>query len=152
MKTKALIIDIDGTIADCTHRRLAALKPDGKMDWSIFYKDMDKDKPIPWCIELVQKYMFTHNILFVTGRSEEYREATLNWIMKYVTDTGYTGNILFMRKPKDFREDYVIKLEIYKEHIEPYYDVEFCIDDRQQVVDMWRAQGLVCLQCDKGNF
>jgi len=26
------------------------------------------------------------------------------------------------------------------------------IDDRKQVVDMWRELGLVCLQVDKGEF
>ena len=40
---------------------------------------------------------------------------------------------------KDKRE------EIYDEEIRPHYIVRLCIDDRTQVVDMWREKGLVCL-------
>lgn len=29
-------------------------------------------------------------------------------------------------------------------------DILFTIDDRQSVVDMWRANGITCLQCKKG--
>ncbi len=42
--------------------------------------------------------------------------------------------------------------KIYEEHIKAKYDILLAIADRQQVVDMWREQGLVCLQCDKGDF
>ena len=45
-----------------------------------------------------------------------------------------------------------IKKEIYRHLIKPYYDVLFAIDDRQQVVDLWRDEGLVCLQCAKGDY
>jgi len=30
--------------------------------------------------------------------------------------------------------------------------IEFVVDDRQQVVDMWRRNGITCLQCDVGDF
>ena len=31
-------------------------------------------------------------------------------------------------------------------------DILFVVDDRQQVVNMWRDNGITCLQCDKGDF
>jgi hypothetical protein len=31
-------------------------------------------------------------------------------------------------------------------------DILFAVDDRQQVVDMWRRNGITCLQCDEGQF
>lgn len=57
-----------------------------------------------------------------------------------------------MRKNDDYRQDAVIKEEIYNLYIQPKFDVLFCIDDRKQVVDAWRNLGLVCLQCDEGQF
>lgn len=57
-----------------------------------------------------------------------------------------------MRKDGDFRKDSIVKEEIYREWIEPFHEVLFCIDDRKQVVDMWRSIGLTCLQCAEGNF
>jgi hypothetical protein len=32
------------------------------------------------------------------------------------------------------------------------FDVQFVLDDRDQVVEMWRAMGLTCLQVAPGNF
>lgn len=32
------------------------------------------------------------------------------------------------------------------------WDPVLAIEDRRQVVDMYRAEGLICLQCAEGNF
>jgi hypothetical protein len=57
-----------------------------------------------------------------------------------------------MRKKGDRREDYLVKEEIYKNHIDQIYNVMFVLEDRKQVVDMWRRLGLTCLQCAPGEF
>jgi hypothetical protein len=84
----------------------------------------------------------------VTGRNEFTRKITQEWLQKH--DQYY--DLLLMRKDRDYRQDAVIKEEIYRLHIESKFDVIFCVDDRKQVVDMWRKLGLVCLQCDEGEF
>jgi hypothetical protein len=56
-----------------------------------------------------------------------------------------------MRKDGDFRADYIVKQEILDAHI-PKDRVLFVLDDRQQVVDMWRRNGLMCFQVAEGNF
>ena len=56
-----------------------------------------------------------------------------------------------MRKDGDFRADYIVKQEIYDMHIKGK-NVLFVMDDRQQVVDMWRRNGLKCFQVAEGNF
>lgn len=40
----------------------------------------------------------------------------------------------------------------HKMEVKGKYDVLFCVDDRKQVTDMWRRNGLICLQCAEGNF
>ena len=57
-----------------------------------------------------------------------------------------------MRPHDDFRKDDVIKAEIYEKEILPYYHVLFVVEDRKSVVEMWREKGVVCLQCDWGDF
>jgi hypothetical protein len=57
----------------------------------------------------------------------------------------------YMRKEHDFRSDQAVKKEIYQRDIEPLYEIIFCVDDRQRVVDAWRDLGLICLQCAPGN-
>ena len=58
-----------------------------------------------------------------------------------------------MRLTGDFRKDSIVKREIYETHVQDNYFIEFVIDDRQQVVDMWRNEcKLPCLQVAPGNF
>ena len=45
-----------------------------------------------------------------------------------------------------------MKEEIYQQHIAGQYNVKFVLDDRQQVVDMWRSLGLTVFQVDEGDF
>lgn len=147
-KAKAIIVDLDGTLANIEHRR--HFVTDGNKDWKSFNKSIPMDVPNQWCLDLVDKFSTDHFILLVTGREgdPEIREATIEWVQQ--NDIPYEE--LFMRGWKDYRSDSIIKREIYKTKIEPWYDVQFCVDDRQQVVDMWREEGLICLQCDKGDF
>lgn len=149
-KEKAIIIDIDGTLADCEHRRHHV----ENKDWNSFYAAMADDKPNKWCWELAfgmenRGYV----ILLVSGRPAEWRDTTLKWLENSGINFNFPEDtILFMRKSGDFRKDSIIKEEIFRFEIEPHFDVLFCVDDRKQVVDMWRSIGLTCLQCSEGDF
>ena len=92
-------------------------------------------------------------IVFVSGREDSCREKSASWITWYV---GIREPKLFMRKSGDYRSDVVVKEEIYREHIEPHYEVLLVLDDRNSeknpVVDMWRKLGLTCFQVAPGNF
>ncbi|WP_202926579.1 hypothetical protein [Piscirickettsia salmonis] len=48
--------------------------------------------------------------------------------------------------------DNIIKEEILDRLLSNNKHILFVIDDRRQVVDMWRRRGIVCLQCAEGNF
>lgn len=151
-RKKALIIDIDGTLANVDHRlhfiRGKEREEKGK-DWHGFHSACDKDEPHYWCVELIELYKkASFGIVLLTGRGEEYREVTLKWLKEH--DISFDE--LFMR-PKSARvEDSEVKKEIYQQEIEPHYDVRFVVEDRSSVVAMWRDVGLTCLQCAPGNF
>ncbi len=51
-----------------------------------------------------------------------------------------------MRRDKDNRKDSLVKEELYLEHVAGNYEVAFVVDDRNQVVAMWRSLGLSCFQ------
>lgn len=148
MKQKAIIIDLDGTLADCEHRRCFIAGT--KKDWKSFSRDENiiQDKLNLWCATIINKFKDSHKILLVTGRMESSRKITIEWLNKF--DIKY--DLLLTRKDNDFRKDSVIKEELYKNFIEPHFDVLFCLDDRKQVVDTWRSLGLICLQCADGEF
>lgn len=146
MKPKAIIVDLDGTLCDTSHRQhFMQKKP---KDWKSFYEGIPHDKPHEWCKEIVDKMRQHFTIIFVSGRPKDHLNETTLWLSR----NEIAADFICMRPSGDFRKDSIVKEEIYRKEIEPYFDILFCIDDRKQVVDMWRQIGLTCLQCAEGNF
>jgi predicted kinase len=87
-------------------------------------------------------------IVFVSGREDKFKPQTLAWLAKH--NISFDG--LYMRQSGDSRKDNIVKKEIYDEFILDKYNVAFVLDDRDQVVKVWRDLGLTCLQVDYGNF
>ncbi len=144
---KAIIVDLDGTLCNVEHRVSHVLGEE--KDWKSFNEALVHDTIYDWCQELIRvMHKEQYKVLFVTGRGEDYRDLTVNWLSK----NNVSYHQLYMRKSNDFREDNEVKLEIYRGSIEQHYQVLFVLDDRLSVVKMWRDIGLVCLQCDWGNF
>lgn len=112
---------------------------------------MSDDSVYEWCRNLIRILIAHYEILFLTGRPELYRVETAEWIYQHV-DLSKSEYELFMRETDDYRLDYEVKKEIFNQQIADNYDVEFVIEDRKNVVKMWRELGLTCLQCQEGNY
>jgi hypothetical protein len=88
------------------------------------------------------------HILVVSGRHDSCMGDTDKWL----NVNAIHHDRLLMRKTGDDRKDYIVKKEIYDEYIKGKYNVTFVLDDRDQVVQMWREQGLKTLQVAEGDF
>ena len=140
-------MDIDGTLADVEHR-VHHVQQEPK-DWKSFNSKMEHDVLNIWCRDIIAAMAKEGlDIILLTGRGESRRKDTEVWLAKH--EIGF--NELFMRPKFDSREDFVLKKNIYQDFIKEKYDVLFVIEDRLSVVKMWRELGLVCLQCDWGEF
>jgi len=133
---KAIICDIDGTLA---------LFKDSPYDRD-FSKDILDDK----VSHIVNTY---HNmgfkIIIVSGRKNKYLEITTKWL----NDNKVAFEEIHMpRSEKDWRKDYILKEEVYNKHIKDKYNVFFVLDDRSQVVRLWRELGIKTLQVADGDF
>lgn len=136
----AIIVDIDGTVALHPQR--------SHYDYSQVSTD-SINVPVHNLVARLMRLGET-NIIFVSGRDDNCRDDTEKWLM----DTFFLAHPpqLFMRETGDRRPDFIIKGEIFDAHIRNNYNVEFCIDDRNQVVNMWRSIGITCLQVADGDF
>lgn len=123
---KAIIVDIDGTIASALHRDIYDLTR------------VLTDEVIQSTKTLVDNMRATHKIIFLSGRYDTCRPDTERWLEQKNIDF----DELFMRRADDSRKDYIIKNEMYKNLIEPKYNAEFVIDDRKQIKRMWNKVGL----------
>jgi hypothetical protein len=95
------------------------------------------------------------DVVFMSGRTEGCRASTEEWLQRNVLiyDMFRLGSaILLMRPVGDNRPDHVVKLELFDKHVRDHYDVRVVLDDRNQVVRLWRSLGLTCLQVADGDF
>lgn len=145
---KVVIFDLDGTLADVEHRRVTLA--DGKTDWDVFNKNIAGDTPNHAVVDLYKTLWESgkYTLLIVSGRSDEHRKYTERWL----TWNEIPFSTLIMRKKDDPRSDQVLKESIMNLIKEEFGEIAFAVDDRQQVVDMWRRNGITCFQCDYGNF
>jgi phosphoglycolate phosphatase-like HAD superfamily hydrolase len=161
----AVIFDIDGTLANIEHRRhFVASKP---KNWKAFSQGMKFDLPnddIIWLMRLM--YKDGVEILIASGRGEEDREATIEWLQKngifsthdvaedwdVVDKAKVVYHKLYMRPANDYRPDNIVKSEILDKMLEDGFEPMMAVDDRDQVVEMWRSRGIRCLQVANGAF
>src|SRR5688572_19226426 len=134
----AIICDLDGTLAVLGKR-----SP---------YEDMQCERDEinePVAEILATYYEKGDTVILISGRMDRSKEVTERWLEKH----GILFHHLFMRKTNDMRKDAVIKKEIFEKYILGKYFVRFVLDDRNQVVDLWRKDlGLPCLQVNYGDF
>jgi hypothetical protein len=146
-KPRAVIFDVDGTLAlrDETDPNVRTW-----YDWA----RVGEDLPNPAVIELAHLLIAAQSaggpeLIVVSGRDGICRPETEKWLS--AREVFYAE--LHMRAPKDNRKDSIVKREIYERDIAPRWDVAWVVDDRQQVVEMWRDElGLTCFQVAPGKF
>jgi hypothetical protein len=138
VKPYAILCDIDGTIAL-------------KGDRDPYDYDKAMEDAVNWpVVKAVERLSgATCSVFLVSGRDEECRDVTEYWLRTHdiFRDAG-----LLMRPHKDNRSDEVVKEELYRKYIEPFYTVQLVFDDRNRVVAMWRRIGLTCFQVAEGDF
>ncbi len=142
-----LICDIDGTLADLTHRLVYIItRP---KNYGAFEAGIPDDAPIQHIINTVHSFFdMGWTIIMCSGRGSQQRAATVKWL----DDHGVPYHALYMRAEKDYRRDDIIKGELLDQILEDGYKPTLVLDDRNRVVDMWRARGIPCVQVAPGDF
>ena len=174
MNKKTVIFDLDGTLAIIEKRRIKAGSPTGdkptqsKMDWDVFF-DADNiklDEPNIPVIKMAQTFhQDGYKIVIFSGRNDRSYEATIDWLVWW--DVPFDLLVMRPDKFKDkswpiadgnpatpemrFMPDEILKKKMLDIFVDKD-DVLMTVDDRQKVVDMWRAEGLTCFQVAPGDF
>lgn len=145
MDEEIVIFDIDGTLADVSER-VHHLEKKPK-DWDAFFQGIPQDKAIRSMVRLCNiLHESGLKILLCPGRSEQYRPETVEWLAQQ----GVEYHELILRRDNDKRSDAVVKREMLAGLDRS--KILFVVEDRRGVVEMWRSEGLVCLQCAPGEF
>lgn len=125
-KRKAVIVDVDGTIASMQGVR----KP---FDWDKVSLDIPRYPIISMVQGLIED---GYEPVFLSGRDGVSKDDTYRWIEDYVVGEKF-GFELFMREAGDKRKDYVVKEELFWKYVAHRWNVIAAIDDRPTIVRLW---------------
>ena len=140
-----VIFDIDGTLADISAREHYVRRH--PKNWKAFFAGMADDKAAASIVRLCNiLYDAGVRIILCSGRNEAHRPQTEVWLAR----EGVKYHEIRLRADGDMRSDVVAKREMLKGIDRS--KVLFVVEDRSRVCDMWRGEGLTCLQCAKGDF
>jgi hydroxymethylpyrimidine pyrophosphatase-like HAD family hydrolase len=168
MNKNTVLFDLDGTLADIDVRRSKSAKPNGKLDWDVFFdsNNIKLDKPNPPVIKMAQ--MFHDNgfrVVIFSGRNDRSFHATVSWLK-----TNDVPHDLLVMRPDKFKDkswpiangnpatsdmrfmpDDILKKKMLDTFLD-INDIFLVVDDRNRVVDMWRSLGLSVFQVAPGDF
>jgi FMN phosphatase YigB (HAD superfamily) len=140
---RTVVIDMDGTLADLSHRLHFVRQEHKKFD--DFHAAAAGDMPNAWCVELM-KAMRNHGYLvyIVSARPKRLKNVTTIWLSDH--EIPY-DKLILLRENDDHTKDQELK----RDWVRGYgaHKILFVVDDRQCVVDTWRAEGVTCLQCNQ---
>lgn len=165
-----IVLDLDGTLADCTHRLHFITRPETQEfcgfssnekcrtfrgacpyhewlpDWDAFFDACPADRPIQAMIDLAGQLAIYNRIEVWTGRPERIRPQTQRWLTRYL---GNSVVELRMRANYDKRPDHEAKADYLRFQEHP---PDIIFEDRESVVEMWRRHGILCCQVADGKF
>lgn len=158
---RLIVCDLDGTLCNDTHR--AHLASAG--DWDGYHGALILDK-VHEDVRMLLDVALVPCIL-LTGRPEEYRIDTVDWLERNGISQGFDYRHLVMRDKGQTGSDTVIKpqnlagyidgwlenIDDDEQHQPPAGPKEILIlDDRDKVVEEWRNLGYNCWQTRMGSF
>ena len=135
------IVDLDGVVADVRHR-LGHLESRPK-DWDAFFAGIPDDPPLAEGLAVVAQLAPDHEIVYLTGRPERTRDATVAWLERHHLPQGR----LVMRRDGDRRPARVTKPALLRQ-LSPGRRIAVVVDDDPQVCAALERDGWAVLRAD----
>lgn len=135
---KCFIFDLDGTLADDSHRHHHVTQ---RSDWDAYYAACPDDKPIEHMVEIAKALKAAHfKLIIVTGRSEAIRKETEAWLVAH----GILFDELWMRRRADRRRNSELKQAAVARLREKGYEILMVFEDLKPAVKAYREMGIPC--------
>lgn len=139
-KPKAVIWDLDGTLADDRARaHFVEVEAGQKRDWESYFDAIEEDPPIAASIELLAALRGAGvRIIYLTGRPEYTRLRTQRWLKANGLDD---FDLLLMRPHGERRPAGEFKVEVVRD-LRERYQLICAFEDRIDVAERLRQSGL----------
>ncbi|UNM12721.1 hypothetical protein J4032_15395 [Streptomyces formicae] len=128
------VFDLDGTLAETGHRQhYLERRP---RDWDGFFAAAPDDTPLADGIRLVVEARQECEVVYLTGRPERCRAATVEWLDRH----GLPAGRIWMRRNDDRRPARTTKLETLR-RLARSREIRMLVDDDELVCDAAERAG-----------
>lgn len=136
--TNAIIVDLGGTLAHRSDRP--------KESFLTRFHEDSVDETIRDLVNLI--HSTGTMVIILTGQWESSRRITTEWLEEHNVKF---HTLLMKNGDVDKRDTLQFKEWIYKNVISDLIKVTFVLEDREEVVEMWRNMHVKCLQPASGQ-
>lgn len=137
---KAVIFDMDGTLANVSGIRHYLIPKDHRKDFDTFHRESVN---VPAHSEVVNAAQVAHllglSVVVVTARKHMWRHQTAWWLALH----NVPSDALYMRGNHDQRKDYEVKRDILRQ-VRAHFDPIHSWDDNPAIVRLWDEEGIPC--------
>ena len=150
----AMIVDMDGTLADVRGIRHHIVPPDPMpkgwyKDFHAFHRE-SVNAPLNHAVrdQVWRAHMMGTKILIVTARKHMYRHHTAMFLAIH----DIPSDALYMRGNEDGRKDYEVKSDILHTIRKRGYNVIHAIDDNPNVIKLWKDNDIPVTEIEGFGF
>lgn len=144
--TRAVVVDIDGVIADAQGRQY--LLEGQRRDWEAFFAACGDDPVVVEVRTLLSLLDPSLGVLLVTARPIRVQDLTLAWLEEHQL----RWDLLVMRPHGEFAPASTFKRDVIDELEERGFDVALAIEDDPENRDMYVDAGVPCLYLHSGYY
>ncbi len=135
-------VDIDGVLADATHRQYLL----DYYDWDSFFLAVGDDDLLEPQATLLTSLGADHVISLVTSRPQWVGDLTTTWLAKHEV----RWDLLIMRSNADYRRAPQVKANAVQQLRTQGFDPVLAFDDDQRNVAAYQRQGVPCVYIHSG--
>jgi hypothetical protein len=153
MRKDHLIVDLDGTLCNNSHRQHLAVAK----QWDEFHSLLHEDTICEEVVLVIRGLLAVVkdlNVIAVTGRNERYRMPTVRWMARQ--KVGALFDDMLMRGDTDYTSDQDLKPRMVEKYFgskeEALDRTLLVLDDRSSVVTAFRNYGFKVFQVREGDF
>ncbi|MEP1327307.1 polynucleotide kinase [Pseudophaeobacter sp.] len=148
--TPCVVFDVDGTLAEFDAGSLGGLVHGEVKNWDAFHQAMAGAEVIAPVGMLLRRLRDSGEVIVIcSGRPAGWSSHTEAWLAQ----NDLTYDAIYLRPDGlDAISDEEVKRQLLATMRRDGFEPWIVVDDRSSVVETWRAEGLVCLQCAAGDF
>lgn len=148
MRQSWIVVDLDGTLCDESHREEHATRG----DWDTYFASLNGDAAYKDVANTIHLLCGTVKVMILTSRPERYRKSTIDWL--YNKEIPY--DVLLMRPDDSIDGSERVKIEILEEYFgnkeTVLSSVIFALEDRDKIVKAFREYGIPCWHVREGRY